>query len=879
MTQTCHSSDTDKLPDIHPGMPRKMDDGSVSNKSHQHHTPSRIPAPKTGRYQVKNIENGYEKGETGSKTGASGKRFETFVMTGDMIIQTTSTHHKPEIVKESPTQKRKRELKHSPVLVKRDGRSNITKPGDSPKASPKRKAPQRAVIESPKASPKKVVHSPQAPRKEPEGPKGSPKGENRKSPVRQSRLPRFTPKNSPKLSQKQSVSVIEDVLTSEQSNNVEKRNTITNKGNLASANNSNLLEKDSSIITIDTNGAPPPHLNPADKKQSGLELLGYPRFPDVPVELDIPPDDISSEDEKFKHETMVDIDDLPPPPEEFFAPESAVTEEQQPLPHVLDYPNPSTPDNLGSKVNPVECNVDLQVVETVTSPSVEVGESLPKVAEPDLEQNCDPNSEMAEHHTAGVCSQQTDTCVTISDPQRSEHIIGTETGIIGDRAMTSGLQPLQECISKDLEQSGNVSPMHQNLTSSSTDSTMADRDSQILMSDSSDPMVSVETSAPCSYNTGSPAHHERSASVSDSSAIDSSTVSISSDSKVEVHKGSPNRTIVVSKSAEKIASSKTSSSSSNKNISDNLVVRCSKSHENYLERNEVITFVDIDLEENMASSVDALHHGKSSSSLESLNYVQFHEQSHSEGTSPDKHLEKAPGERKLMPTFINLEEARSITKLKEGAKLRDFSKSRSDAQAANQTSPSKSKRTEDKKTPESSPSHGKISAIPIRDSSSRPPRSPKTLVPKQSKNPDSQQTASTAKTNSMAPESSADKETVIADGIDITSPIIESPIQNASSHVVHTDLPTEAEPPIATSSAPPSPGPEDANEGPDVPHECQKQGDQDSPESEKDFSLYHQPLKEIDRPSAARLAKRLFQLDGFKKGDITRHLCKKYVCT
>ena len=40
-------------------------------------------------------------------------------------------------------------------------------------------------------------------------------------------------------------------------------------------------------------------------------------------------------------------------------------------------------------------------------------------------------------------------------------------------------------------------------------------------------------------------------------------------------------------------------------------------------------------------------------------------------------------------------------------------------------------------------------------------------------------------------------------------------------------------------------------------------------------SIYHQPIKEVDRPSASRLAKRLFHNDGFKKQDISRHLHKK----
>lgn len=42
---------------------------------------------------------------------------------------------------------------------------------------------------------------------------------------------------------------------------------------------------------------------------------------------------------------------------------------------------------------------------------------------------------------------------------------------------------------------------------------------------------------------------------------------------------------------------------------------------------------------------------------------------------------------------------------------------------------------------------------------------------------------------------------------------------------------------------------------------------------------YHYSPKGVDIPSAVRLAKRLFNLDGFKKSDVSRHLSKKYVCT
>ncbi|XP_070185217.1 PH and SEC7 domain-containing protein 1-like isoform X2 [Littorina saxatilis] len=47
-----------------------------------------------------------------------------------------------------------------------------------------------------------------------------------------------------------------------------------------------------------------------------------------------------------------------------------------------------------------------------------------------------------------------------------------------------------------------------------------------------------------------------------------------------------------------------------------------------------------------------------------------------------------------------------------------------------------------------------------------------------------------------------------------------------------------------------------------------------SDESDTD-SLYHQPSKGVDQPSAARLAKRLYNLEGFRKSDVSRHLSKK----
>jgi len=63
-----------------------------------------------------------------------------------------------------------------------------------------------------------------------------------------------------------------------------------------------------------------PTFNGGSDVPSRPEVAGYPRFPDVPVELDIPPDDISSEDERYRMDCSEDLDisNLPPPPAEFF---------------------------------------------------------------------------------------------------------------------------------------------------------------------------------------------------------------------------------------------------------------------------------------------------------------------------------------------------------------------------------------------------------------------------------------------------------------------------------------------------------------------------------------------------------------------------------
>lgn len=50
-----------------------------------------------------------------------------------------------------------------------------------------------------------------------------------------------------------------------------------------------------------------------------------------------------------------------------------------------------------------------------------------------------------------------------------------------------------------------------------------------------------------------------------------------------------------------------------------------------------------------------------------------------------------------------------------------------------------------------------------------------------------------------------------------------------------------------------------------------------SGDSDSDSELNAYTPKAVDLPSAQRLAKRLYYLDGFKPSDVVRHLCKKLV--
>ena len=60
-----------------------------------------------------------------------------------------------------------------------------------------------------------------------------------------------------------------------------------------------------------------------------------------------------------------------------------------------------------------------------------------------------------------------------------------------------------------------------------------------------------------------------------------------------------------------------------------------------------------------------------------------------------------------------------------------------------------------------------------------------------------------------------------------------------------------------------------------VPGVAASQGGSESEESDMEsLRSYHPPVKVVDIPSALRLAKRLYNLEGFKKSDVSRHLSR-----
>ncbi|RUS82360.1 hypothetical protein EGW08_009875 [Elysia chlorotica] len=208
---------------------------------------------------------------------------------------------------------------------------------------------------------------------------------------------------------------------------------------------------------------------------------------------------------------------------------------------------------------------------------------------------------------------------------------------------------------------------------------------------------------------------------------------------------------------------------------DRNLVRTSKSHENYLQAGTCMAFVNIDIEDNLAYSLDTLtYHDSPTSSSDNVASDQA-QVSRSLDNSPDKKLDKFNGEREFHSDIINVEDATQVKlKINEGKT--------EPADNVSQTNNSGNSCM----SMNSSVSYSRNKGVDVEDS---------------------------------------------------------SPNGSSAVHVLNTPSGDSLNLSVLSD--------EDAD------------------------SLYHQPSKAVDRPSAIRLAKRLFHLEGFRKSDVSRHLSKK----
>ena len=451
------------------------------------------------------------------------------------------------------------------------------------------------------------------------------------------------------------------------------------------------------------------------------------------------------------------------------------------------------------------------------------------------------------------------------------------------------------------------------------------------------------------------------------------------------------RSIVVSKSAEKISKMTGKSQA--------IGVRTSKSHENCLEGSlDGMTLVNIDFEDNIASSVDALHYQQSQTSLDRERERQQEFQSKSANCSPerrDKHSDKV-----FMPAFISLEEPRSLSKpVKKGAKSKDSSRRSMERSPEKEILPGPPvvapKPEQGKPQPGASSSHMAsthvshvIEGVTVGESSVNSCDSPQHVPvlrqspkhyesdinnstnnvllhhsdpctsissnaltdaagassaesapalapaatdiivgaaaacavdksPSQESEKGSRDSKENEKSQRLKAESSEEPpmqhiEPLVqiksvmsrsdssetegrypsesmelrynhAEVLAQTSTVHHSTTGHSQSHKSHT--PVEPGYMKHTAHYPQSTGFYDSSSSTNNHSSSDTESASElspsgpsSPESEAEFdSVFHQPTKDVDRPSAQRLAKRLYHMQGFKKGDVSKHLSKKLV--
>ncbi len=779
-------SDPDERPIVTgtPKMLRRMDGPeNVNGSAHQVSNMATM-----GVYH----ENGIDNSDSKDSNKRQDRGFETFVMTGDMIIRTTSSHAKGgEIGRKSSMEKRRRSG-GSDSSVGSGGTNKQDSDRRSPHSSPQKKKSDKARSRIPK----------------PASMQASPKHSPKQSPVRVPPV-RVSPKSSP--GENTHPKVIFHISTDSENTDSELLSDQTPEIENVESVNNNLITDNAMTMTCqsptqisDISGQAQVRAVEMQREAQQNELLyvapSYaPTYSAVSPELDIPPDDISSEDDMYKNmDTLINLDDLPPPPDELLhdyveKPEEFPRDEEVPLPPPVSF---EPIKRLGQSQIPVYC-----------PPYV-----------PDVNNPIEPIYQNTGYNRAVSSSIQ--------------YPVGMEDDVIAKN--------------KDLF--------------------------------SHIPVPSSHSSATSSYSPVSSSHIPISASCT-----------------------ANKRNIVVSQSSEKISYHQVGTKTTTAGV------RTSKSHENYLESNDNgVTMVDIDFEDNMASSVDVLNYREQSdTSLEKLQ-----ETSRSLDNSPERKYDKHS--ERMIPTFINLEEPRSITRLKDGGRVRDVAMRQVLEEQAEVCLLRDGDRVPNGNySPHLAMHNGQNHHYPIYHNGQMG-------ILEEGESPthvsggagDHHQGHSTDHTHQGAPGG-----TGIAQGAGVYAQSRGEGAGHHASHMQYVEpevhihqmpLPKHAMPTTshvsdaaaaveqtlqygidAEKEAPPSTSPQhsakkrspkhvDFSKQQSTSSSSSPESGPSSPDGDSDTdSVYHQPMKDVDRPSAIRLAKRLFNMEGFKKTDISKHLCKK----
>ena len=582
--------------------------------------------------------------------------FETFVMTGDMIIRTST----PDGSKKTSMQKKRKPTSQGQHQVGADGDSNkhkMKEKSDPSSGVPKKKVSKIPQSKIPKSGtpvkdktkektkspvsriPKMALSSSGGGGSRESSPKSSPKNSPKKA---QSKLPQLqgSTLRSPVLSNRQQSSSAKQSATTPTDSPQRKplsprqiqphsqesfnNNVVTLESGTINENNQSkqldLMDVDPNGSTSSTSERTVPHTPSlsSDADYSSFCVVPQASSSAYP-ELDIPPDDITSEDVAYQNiDAFVNLEDLPPPPDDLLCDASEVdkNDTDQVVPEVGGFLPIYSPSEI---THQNQFRLDSTV--------------LPSTSDDDLPR---PDAD-----TVTVLQTLADKELTSQPP-----IIDALSVSPSSREESSG----------QLEEQANAEPTGEPFD---TETEMPRKvDSSQALGDHSYSMPPQE----CNYS-----YEENCINRLEHGAENDLEMKVSAyDIQGEPVCSSKREVIMNKPVSSRIPVVKPSSASSVGGV------RNSKSHENYLESSNVdpsMQCVDIDFEDDIATSVDVLHYQEQSAALCAERQSKSLDNSPERGS--DKHSEKI-----LMPTFINIEEPRSIGKLKEGGRLKDMAEIR-----------------------------------------------------------------------------------------------------------------------------------------------------------------------------------------------------------